>query len=50
MLKWCESWLERPGENGIKLKYWAQTRYEHARCILCYCNVKFTKSGTQSLM
>ena len=24
MVKWCESWLERQGENVTKLKYWAK--------------------------
>ena len=51
MVKWCESWLERQDENGIKLKYWAQKRdNEHARWILCYCDVKFSKSGIHALM
>ena len=24
MVKWCESWLERQGENVTKSKYWAK--------------------------
>ena len=51
MVKWCESWLDRQDESGIKLKYWVQKRdNEQARCFLCCCDVKFSKSGIQALM